>query len=187
MDQADLLRYVVGVLEESNITYMVVGSFSSSAYGEPRLTQDIDIVVQLPKKQINRLCAAFPPDEFYMSPEAVCRAVRQGDQFNIIHPASGAKVDFIIARTDPWGCEQLRRRRKVLLFPDLEGYVASPEDTIIGKMLYYQEGGSEKHLRDITGILKVSGDDIDRNYITQWACELGLAEIWQAVVKRIEG
>lgn len=184
MDQADLLRYVVGFLQESNITYMVVGSFSSSAYGEPRLTQDIDIVVRVSEKQIERFCAAFPADEFYVSPEAVSRAVQQEDQFNVIHPASGTKVDFILARRDPWGCEQLRRRRKVLLFPDLEGYVASPEDTIIGKMLYYREGGSDKHLRDITGILKVSGDELDRHYITRWADQLELSEIWHAVLRR---
>ena len=184
MDQADLLRYAIRVLEESGITYMVVGSFSSSSYGEPRLTQDIDIVVQLADEQMDRLCAAFPQGEFYVSPEEVSRAVRDEDQFNVIHPASGTKVDFIIARTDPWGREQLRRRRRVLLFPDLEGYVASPDDTIIGKMLSYLEGGSEKHLRDITGILKVSADELDWNYIARWADELGLSEIWQAVLKR---
>lgn len=187
MDQADLLRYVIRVLEESKITYMVVGSFSSSAYGEPRLTQDIDIVVRLSEEQMKRLCSAFPASEFYVSPEAVSRAVRQEDQFNVIHPASGTKVDFLVARTDPWGCEQLQRRRKVLLFPDLEGYVASPEDIIIGKMLYYREGGSEKHLRDITGILKISGHELDRDYIARWADELGLSEIWHAVLKRTEG
>ena len=187
MDQADLLRYVIRVLEESGITYMVVGSFSSSSYGEPRFTQDIDIVVQLAEEQMDRLCAAFPPGEFYVTQEAVSRAVREEDQFNVIHPASGTKVDFIIARSDRWGREQLRRRRRVLLFPDLEGYVASPEDTIIGKMLYYLEGGSEKHLRDITGILKVSGHELDRDYITRWADELRLSEIWQAVLNRTGG
>jgi hypothetical protein len=64
-------------------------------------------------------------------------------------------------------------------------FVASPEDVIIGKMLYYREGGSEKHLRDITGILKVSGDQVDRAYVARWAAELGVTEIWQAVLRRL--
>ncbi len=52
-------------------------------------------------------------------------------------------------------------------------------------MEYYREGGSEKHLRDITGILKVSGDEIDRTYIDQWARRLDLNEIWKAIQERL--
>jgi hypothetical protein len=63
---------------------------------------------------------------------------------------------------------------------------ASPEDVIIKKMEFYREGGSEKHLRDITGILKISVKEVDLDYITQWANQLGLIEIWDAVQKRLK-
>ncbi len=52
-------------------------------------------------------------------------------------------------------------------------------------MEFYKAGGSEKHLRDIAGILKISGSEVDRKYITDWARRLGLVEIWEAVRKRI--
>jgi len=52
-------------------------------------------------------------------------------------------------------------------------------------MEYYKEGGSEKHLRDITGILKISGELVDHNYISEWAERLGLEEIWQAILKKV--
>lgn len=52
-------------------------------------------------------------------------------------------------------------------------------------MEYYKEGGSEKHLRDITGILKISEELIDFNYISQWVERLGLKDIWEAILKRI--
>ena len=71
------------------------------------------------------------------------------------------------------------------LLPDREGFTARPEDLILSKMLYYQEGGSEKHLRDITGMFKVSGDQIDRAYIRDWADRLGLLDIWLAIEKRL--
>src|SRR5438105_4821651 len=143
---------------------MVVGSFASGAYGEPRLTQDIDIVISpTAPAELNRLCAAFPPDDFYASIDAALQALHQpAGQFNVIHPTSGNKIDFMIARKDEWGREQVARRQRMRLLPDRQGYVARPEDVIIGKMLYYQEGGSEKHLRDIAGILKVSGENVDR-------------------------
>ena len=52
-------------------------------------------------------------------------------------------------------------------------------------MDFYREGGSDKHLRDIAGTLKISGSKIDRAYITQWAEKLGLAEIWEALQQRV--
>ena len=67
MNQAELLRYVIEVLESQKLTYMVVGSFASSLYGEARLTNDIDIVVNLRADAVDRLCDAFPSPEFYVS------------------------------------------------------------------------------------------------------------------------
>ena len=56
---------------------------------------------------------------------------------------------------------------------------------IIKKMEYYKEGGSEKHLRDVAGILKISEEIVDKNYIAEWARQLGLTEIWDAIQRRI--
>lgn len=106
-------------------------------------------------------------------------------QFNVIHPGSGNKVDFMIARDDAWGKSQFTRRVRKLILPDRETYVAAPEDVILGKLWYYHEGGSEKHLRDIVGMLQVSEDEIDRSYITHWAGQLHVLEAWQGVLERL--
>ncbi len=185
MDQADLLRHVLDVLESQGVTYALVGSYASAVYGEPRFTHDIDIVVQLTLEDANRLCAAFPPPEFYVSHAAAREAVAEHSQFNVIHPASGNKIDFMIPRNDDWGRTQLTRRIRRPILPDREGFVAAPEDVILGKLWYYNEGGSEKHLRDIAAMLQTSGDMIDTNYIEQWAQRLGYAEHWRLVVDRV--
>jgi hypothetical protein len=185
MDQADLLRHALAVLESQQLTYMLVGSYASSIYGEPRFTHDIDIVVNLTADAVNRLCSAFPSPEFYVSPIAAREAVSTRGQFNVIHPASGNKIDFMIARNDPWGRMQLTRRIRRPIFPDREGFVAAPEDVIIAKLWYYHEGGSEKHLRDIAGILQTSGEAVDKQYVDQWARQLGFSDHWQAVVDRV--
>ena len=185
MEQADLLRRVIGILEKLNIPYMVVGSVASSAYGEPRFTLDIDIVIEIRTDQVNAFCEAFPENEYYVSPEAAMDAVCRGSQFHVIHSSSGGKVDFMIAPKDMWGRTQFSRREMRAILPDQQGYVARPEDIILSKMRYYQEGGSEKHLRDITGMLKVSGQEIDRAYVARWAEQLGVTEIWQAILRRL--
>jgi hypothetical protein len=185
LEQTDLLSFTVDHLERLGLTYMVVGSYASGAYGEPRFTQDIDIVVDLQAADVDRLCAIFPPGEFYVSHEAALAAVQQRGQFNVIHQDTANKIDFMIARKDPWGVEQLKRRVRVKLLPKQEGFAARPEDIIISKLIYYQEGGSEKHLRDITGMFMVSGRQIDRHYIDRWVQQLGLTADWNAVLTRL--
>lgn len=185
MELTDLLRRVIGVLEEQCISYMLVGSMASSTYGRLRFTADIDIVVDLDAEQAEKLFVAFPAPEYYVRREAALEAVRLRRQFNIIHPASGGKVDLILARMDDWGRTQMARREKAWILPDCRGYMARPEDIIISKMRYYKIGASEKHLRDIKGILEESADKVDRAYVERWAEELGLKEIWDVVLKRL--
>lgn len=185
MEQAELLRYVVSTLEGLDIPYAIVGSMASSAYGEPRLTQDVDVVIDLPRGLIQALCDAFPLPDYYVSPDAALQAVRTEGQFNVIHPASGNKVDLVIARQFSRDRTELARRRRVLILPDCEGYLAAPEDVILGKMESYRQGGSEKHLRDITGMLKVSGKLIDRAYVDRWARELDVTDVWEAILRRV--
>jgi hypothetical protein len=187
VEQADFLNLALDALERLGVPYMLVGSFASSAYGEPRFTQDIDIVIDLPERLVTGLCAAFPGPDFYVSEPAVRDAVRRRLPFNVIHPASGHKIDFMLPRADDWGRAQLGRRQLVRLLPDRDGYAARPEDVIIGKLWYYGEGGSEKHLRDITGMLTAAGNSIDWGDIAQWADRLGLQDIWQAVLAHLSG
>ena len=187
MDQVDLLRYLLAALERLGIPYMLVGSFASGAYGEPRMTRDIDVVVDLKRQQVADLCRAFASEEFYVSRQAVLDAIRGQGQFNIIHSTSGNKIDLVIAGTDAWARAEMSRRRRMHILPDLEGYCARPEDVILGKMKHYREGGSEKHLRDIAGIVKVSGNEVDRDYVSLWAKQMGLMDIWQALLRRLKG
>jgi hypothetical protein len=168
----------MNLLERLEIPYAVVSSFATAVWGDARMTRDIDIVVQLAGDKVEQLCAAFSNDDFYVSRQAAQEALLERGQFNVIHFRSGNKIDFMIADRSEWASQQLLRRRKVRFSPDIEAFVAAPEDVIIGKMVYYQDGGSEKHLRDIAGILSQDEGDIDRPYIAEVASKLGLTSVW---------
>jgi hypothetical protein len=187
MEQSDLLRYVVSSIEKLGIRYLVTGSVVTIFFGEPRFTNDIDIVLDLPPAGIPAFCRVFQSPEFYLSEEAVRQAVASSGQFNVIHPASGLKVDFMIPQDTPFNRSRFARARRVQPEADYQASFASIEDVIIKKMEYYRQGGSEKHLRDITGVLKVSGDRVDEAYVAQWASRLGLESIWQAILRRAGG
>ena len=147
MEPLDLLRFVVRVIEGMGLRYFVTGSTATIFYGEPRFTNDIDIVVELSERVIDDFCRQFPPGEFYVSAPAARQAVRDKAQFNVIHPDSGLKVDVIVPELNPFNESRFIRAKRLRAGDDLEVSFASPEDAIIKKMEYYREGGSEKHLR----------------------------------------
>jgi hypothetical protein len=185
VEPTELLKFVGEVFERLNVPYAVVGSVASSFYGEARLTNDIDVVADLRDESVRLFLRAFPQDQFYVSEDAVRQAIRTRSQFNIIHPDSGLKVDVIIPQLS--GIDQLQSRKRVTLRDaGFDSYFGSPEDVILKKLEFYLEGGSEKHLRDVAGILKISGDQVDRTYISKWAGKLGVLEIWQAVCERAD-
>jgi len=185
MEQYELLRHLVRCFEALKIPYLVTGAIASIAYGEPRFTNDIDIVADIKGDHIIGLKDCFPEEEFFLDVDMVKDAIRHQHQFNIIHPSSGLKIDVILYKKNAFDISRFSRIKRIRPVEDTEANFASPEDVIIKKMEYYKEGGSEKHLRDITGILKISKELIDYNYITQWADRLGLKDIWEAILKRI--
>ena len=187
MEQYELLRHLVRCFETLKIPYLVTGAIASIAYGEPRVTNDIDIVADIKEKHIAGLKNCFPEEEFYLDEDTIKDAIHHQHQFNIIHPSSGLKIDVIIRKRDAFDNSRFKRIKRICPVENTEANFASPEDVIIKKMEYYKEGGSEKHLRDITGILKISEELIDYNYISQWAEKLKLKEIWEAVLKRVKG
>jgi hypothetical protein len=186
MEQLDLLRLVAETLDRLEIPYAITGSMACIVYGEPRQTHDIDVVVKVGLDRIAALCAAFPEPEYYVSLEAARDAVRHSSQFNVIHPASALKVDFIVAGNSALDQSRMQRVRRMRIGPDPGGepsYMA-PEDVIIKKLDFYREGGSDKHLRDIAGIITTMGGDLDLSYIEQWAGRLGVTDLWLIVKKR---
>jgi hypothetical protein len=186
MEQKDILRHTVEALERLGVPYLIVGSLASMAYGEARFTQDIDIVVALELRHVPGFIAAFPPAEFYLSESAMRDAIRNAVPFNVIHSASGNKVDFVPARPGPWSPPRMDRGRPVRLLPDRDVMVAAPEDVIIGKLWYHAEGGGDRHLRDIAGILRVTGAAVDRAFVELWARQLGYFDTWRQILQTVD-
>ena len=118
----------------------------------------------------------FPAAELHVDEEAAREAFRTAGQFNIIHSASGLKIDVYVNPDTPYDRTRLARRRRLPLLPNVTAYFASAEDQV--------ESGS--HLRDVLGILRVSGPELDESYIREWADQLGLRSVWEQIRKQVE-
>jgi hypothetical protein len=176
----EVLKDVVGRFDREGIEYFLVGSMATMYYSRPRFTQDVDLVVRIKARQIAQFEKLFPIDEYYCPPQEVLRdeVVRKGS-FNLIHQNSGVKVDIVLDKETDFYASEFARRKKIEVAPDIEVYIASPEDLILKKLDFYREGQSEKHLLDIREVLMAM--TVDESYIEDWVERLDLRKIWEKI------
>lgn len=168
-------------MESIQVEYMVTGSVASILYGRPRLTQDMDVVVVFPASKIAEFSGSFDVNDYYCPPnEAIQEAILLGDRghMNIIDQKTGFKIDVYPAGRDQLNQWGLENKKRVELVANEPVWVAPPEYVILKKLVYYKEGGSQKHLEDIRGMLEVSAEQINIPFIDTWVAKLTLKQDW---------
>jgi hypothetical protein len=174
-------RLITGHLTRIGVAYVIGGSFASSVHGEPRATNDIDLVADLHAAEIDPFIAGIR-DACYVSRAAVVEAVRVGGAFNAIHMSTAVKVDIFVAGSDAFDQERLRRRTPVV-FPagpdSVTLFVDTAEGTILRKLEWYRRGGesSERQWRDVSGVVAAQSSRLDHTYLREWAPKLGVTDL----------
>jgi hypothetical protein len=167
-------------LERLGIPYVVVGSVASALHGEPRATLDVDLTLRMRSSDVQPLCEALA-EEFFVDPAALRESVRTGIACNAIHRASHVKLDLYVRRNEGIYAEELRRAQRIRLTGEAgsEVNVASAEDIVLQKLLWFRRGGevSDRQWRDVLGVLKARGPALERVYLDEWALELGVADL----------
>lgn len=181
MTDASLIALFVRPLNQLRIPYMVTGGVASVVYGEPRLTRDIDLVIELRPRDARRFAEAWSAEEFYVPPVEVIEeesARPAHGHFNVIHHQTAMRADVYLAGSDAlngWSFAHKVVRR----IDDDEVIMAPIEAVILSKLRYYQMGKSDRHLRDIHQMLRISGDLVDRPELERWAARLGVEGEWK--------
>ena len=181
MQETNLFRVFLSRLETSGLQYMVTGAAASIVYGEPRLTHDIDLVIEMREEDAQKIVHAFPADQFYCPPieilEHEAKRPLRG-HFNVIHHVTGFKSDFYLTGKDELHRWAMVGRNRVQL-EGLSIWVAPPEYVILRKLEYYREGRSQKHLRDIAGMMALSREQIDMKTLQEKIEAYGLEREWE--------
>jgi hypothetical protein len=146
---------------------MISGSIAMNLYAIPRLTRDVDIVLELESVEVDEFLALF--ENTYFSKESVFQEVERKGMFNIIDFETGFKVDFILRKETEYGRVAFHRKKLIDEF-NTKVYVISIEDLIIAKLMWIQQLQSEKQMDDIRNLLE--NPDIDKDYLTSWIGKL---------------
>lgn len=180
-DPVVVIARLVRAFEELEVPYLVGGSFASSVYGVPRATQDVDVVAGLTESKAADLRSRLS-DEFYVDADMALEAVRRRGSFNVVHLGTLFKADIFVTVGDEWSREEMARARvEELPGPDgpLAVRFASPEDTVLHKLVWYRLGDevSDRQWSDILGILRIQAGLLDDDYLDLWAPRLGVVDL----------
>lgn len=161
------------VLDDLGVRYLVGGSLASSVYGVPRATQDVDLVAELRAESVGGFCDRLV-DKFYVDADMIRDAIARRASFNVIHLETMFKADIFIMKGDSWSREEMSRARTEEFsgpFGAASIRFASPEDTLLHKLIWYKLGNeiSERQWSDILGVLRVQDERLDAEYLDRWA------------------
>src|SRR5215208_1137236 len=183
LDIAGFIRLMIEALNAAGVEYLIGGAIAEWAWGEPRATQDLDLVVDIPIKSVNKLSKELEKRDMLIPAEIILED-RADIPINAIHMYSGLKADLYPMREgDELRQSAFQRREQVDYGPPIgKVYIHSPEDLILYKLMYFGFSQQSKHSRDIAAILKSKKNKLDLSYIEQWTARLGLSSLWKEML-----
>jgi hypothetical protein len=177
-EELEVLKAMGRLLDAAGIRYMLTGSVALNYYAMPRMTRDIDVVVDLGREDAERLVQLLV-GEYYVDPDAVRQAVATRGMFNVIHAAFVVKVDFVVRKDTDYRREEFARRRRI----EVEGqplWIVAPEDLVISKLDWGRDTGSAVQRADVRNLLS-SVPDLDQDYLERWTERLGLDALYREI------
>ncbi len=182
---------VLAALRDLGVRHHIGGSVASSLLGVARSTVDVDIVADLRAVHVAPLVAALEA-EFYVVEAAVREALRERSSFNAVHFEEMYKVDVFVPKSRPFARQVAERAGWVTLSQqdqEVAGVqrlpVSSAEDIILHKLEWYRAGHelSERQWLDVLNVLKVQAGNLEHDYMTRWAAELGVSDLLERAVR----
>ena len=169
----------VTIAESIDLPFHLTGGSISSAYGEPRLTQDIDIVVspEVAKRRVDDLLNELASSDFLFTERVIRHAVQFEDLFQLLDKSESLKLD-IYPRELISG--ELQRSQTLELFEGVFLPVVSRTDAAISKLIWIDKG-SQRSRRDFRGIFRAC-DEQQQTEIRNKAIDLHLSELLDEVL-----
>lgn len=184
------LEPIINVFDEMGISYYLCGSLASSAYGLSRTTQDIDLVSDISMGHVNSFVEKLK-EKYFIDAEMIRDAIKSETSFNLIHLDTMFKIDIFILKVDPYSKTSFNRIQEDSLDQgkdSLKIFISSPEDVILSKLIWFKLGSeiSERQWLDILGVIKIQGDNLDKEYLIQWSKQRDIYDLLRKAFKECD-
>lgn len=176
----ETLQKCINVLEDVKVSYHLTGGLVSTFYGEPRFTQDIDVVLRVRPEQMAPLIILLD-ESFDIDHEAAFKALLSDDMFQVMDPKRFIKVDFHVGEAIPG---ELERSRREVIESVVPAMIASLEDAIASK-LHWINLGSHKSREDVVGMLN-GQHEVDMEKLSALCSQMGLQDLLSEMVELAE-
>ncbi|MDJ0766153.1 MAG: hypothetical protein QNJ97_24435 [Myxococcota bacterium] len=194
MSEADILVAldpVIVAFEELGVRYHIGGSVASSTHGLARATLDVDLVADLKREDVAAFAKIMSRD-YYIDEKMVADAVRRRACFNLIHLETMIKIDVFVLKTRAYDRQAFERMVGDTLEEGENArkfFLSSPEDTVLNKLEWFRLGDevAERQWRDVLGVLKVQGKNLDYDYMRRWALDIGVLDLLERAIAECEG
>jgi hypothetical protein len=180
-DQERILKDCTERLERLGIAYMLTGSMAMVAYAMMRMTNDIDIVMEVSPAHADKIIEEFEPD-YYVPHGRMRDAIARKFMFNLLHQETLVKVACVMRKDNEFQRAAFSRRRKIN-FSDFDIWIISKEDLILAKLNWAKNTKSEMQMRDVAGILRNGYDEI---FVRDWARKLGVEDLLEKSLAMLE-
>ena len=183
----DAVRLVIESFDQIGAEYVIGGSVASALYGMDRSTVDVDIATNLKLDQVASFVDNLQ-DEYYADIEMIKDAIAHCSSCNLIYLGNWIKIDLFVTKGSEFDKAEFRRaKRDTFTLSDgtINLRVASPEDVILRKLIWYRDGGgtSERQWLDVLGVLKIQARRLDRPYMAEWAADLGISDLLDGAIE----
>ncbi|MGB9706459.1 MAG: nucleotidyltransferase domain-containing protein [Microgenomates group bacterium] len=182
MGQKDILLKIAHLLNQAKIPYLLTGSLAVAYYGYPRGTHDIDFVIEVETKDLEKILGVVKKlgKKYIFDKNQIKEAIENSSQFNIYHPESGVKIDFWVSSRSDFEISKLRRRKEIFIEKQ-KVFLISAEDLILTKLLWCQRLPSERHFSDCKGVWEIQQKKLDKNYLNFWIDKLDLKDVFEEI------
>lgn len=166
---------------KQEVPTIVIGGISVAAWGEPRLTRDVDLKVLLSRQEADRLLDTLSTNYQHLIVNPHEALLKQGLIF--IQDSLGTRLDLLLADT-PYDVAAIQRGRDVEIQPGIVIRLCSPEDLIIYKLISTRLRDHD----DARSVIRRQGDSLDDEYVIDWLQQFEVAlddstlvEVYQAL------
>lgn len=183
MTAEQALVEVIDVLNELQVQYMVVGAFSSNYHGVGRSTKDIDLVISLEENNLKDITKKLS-NNFQLDPQARFETITATNKFVYCHRDSPFEVEMFLLSDDEFDQSRFRRRQQVDLL-GRRAYLPTAEDVVVMKLRWAMSRSGLKDSEDVRGVIAVSGNRMDWDYVYSWADRHGTRTLLDEIRRSI--